>query len=152
MIALTENEYKEIHGACCPVCFCPDLEGASWESDGEIVWQTITCGNCGAIWSDVYLLHTYNDLEITEDKIKKVREKQLADILGLFEIESKIPISDAAVQVAQLLDIPKVGVKFLLDILVSENKLIVFLNDEGEETWYGLPPRRAGRRIKVLKK
>ena len=41
----------------CPKCDSENgISGGSWNSDGWIAWQTITCDDCNFEWYDIYTL------------------------------------------------------------------------------------------------
>ncbi len=50
--------YIERDGNGCPFCNDPDadISGGRFDSEADVVWQTITC-TCGAEWQDIYTLH-----------------------------------------------------------------------------------------------
>ena len=59
MAWITEKEYVEKGGLCCPCCGSHEIEGGSVEVSGGMAFQEITCGKCGAGWDDEYKLTGY---------------------------------------------------------------------------------------------
>jgi hypothetical protein len=48
----------------CPLCRRGDgMEGRNFNIDGLSVWQHLTCGNCGATWTEVYEASYREDIE-----------------------------------------------------------------------------------------
>lgn len=39
----------------CPNCGADDFEGGSWETDHNVVSQTVTCLTCNARWTEHYI-------------------------------------------------------------------------------------------------
>jgi hypothetical protein len=40
----------------CPFCGSVDIEGSSWDYDGDWTSQEVTCLECGGCWKDIYSL------------------------------------------------------------------------------------------------
>lgn len=47
----------------CLFCLSTNIEGGSFETGDDEVWQTITCNDCGRAWNDVY---TRKHVEVVE--------------------------------------------------------------------------------------
>jgi len=57
------SEYVLRKGLACPVCRSVDLQGQDVNiSEGEAT-QDVSCDECGATWTDVYILQSYRSLE-----------------------------------------------------------------------------------------
>ena len=39
----------------CPVCDSPQIEGGNVQIDGTEAWQPVSCLNCEASWTEVYV-------------------------------------------------------------------------------------------------
>lgn len=40
----------------CPICDSTDISGGSMEPGGNVIYQSVNCGNCDAEWTDIYYL------------------------------------------------------------------------------------------------
>jgi hypothetical protein len=58
---ITDKEYVDAGGSCCPSCKGKEIEGDAISVDGGIAWQEIKCLGCGASWNDLYTLTGYSD-------------------------------------------------------------------------------------------
>ena len=67
---------------CCPFCGGHSIEGSSWDLNGTIVYQTITCV-CGAEWMDEYKLCNIVMLYAPE-KVNMTKKKVGAVELSLY--------------------------------------------------------------------
>ena len=67
---LTNKQYVLAGGGTCPSCRGSDISGDSIEVDGTICWQPVSCGDCGANWTDVYKLTGYDNLETNTETEK----------------------------------------------------------------------------------
>lgn len=67
---LSEDKQKEYleHPSRCPVCNSGELEGGSYQGDGNHIFQNIHCLNCGALWDDVYTLTGIDDVKTKEEQ------------------------------------------------------------------------------------
>jgi C4-type Zn-finger protein len=59
----SSEEYAKSGGMECPVCEGSDLTTDQSKTYGQNIRQSVTCGDCDAIWTDVYTLSRYEDLE-----------------------------------------------------------------------------------------
>jgi len=56
---LTQDDVKDyVRGKYnkCPFCDSQDIEGHSWDYNGDWVSQEVTCIECGGCWEDIYSL------------------------------------------------------------------------------------------------
>lgn len=61
---LTQEQYVQKGGLICPICQANDsTEGSSIEIDCNVAYQDCNCLECGANWTDVYILSGYDNLE-----------------------------------------------------------------------------------------
>jgi hypothetical protein len=58
----SQRQYLEQSGSC-PVCQSQEIEGDSYEGDGDAIYMKITCLSCEATWQDVYRLTGYCELQ-----------------------------------------------------------------------------------------
>lgn len=61
---LTDEQYVKSGGSQCPHCHGTELTGSSFQAEGGIAWQEVTCYICSAEWTDQYKLIGYADLEL----------------------------------------------------------------------------------------
>lgn len=61
---ISQAEYKVDER--CPVCEDNQVEGGSVDISNGHAYQNITCLSCGALWTDVYNLHRYDNLHDDE--------------------------------------------------------------------------------------
>ena len=61
---MSSEEYVAKDGAVCPVCRCGgNLEAGRISGDATIAYSDVSCGDCGATWTDHWLLKGYGELE-----------------------------------------------------------------------------------------
>ena len=60
---MTEAQYTERRGLCCPSCGSGDLSANDLDSDETGAWQDVHCKHCGAEWKDSFSLTGYSYLE-----------------------------------------------------------------------------------------
>jgi hypothetical protein len=67
---------EEGEGCCCPVCGKHDSEGDSWEFAAGMVWQTVTCLDCGSSWDENYTFRDITDVlnMIEQDKADEISQ------------------------------------------------------------------------------
>jgi len=53
------EEYLQNGGDICPECQAEDVTAKMMEVDGMTAWQPVYCKECGAEWTDVYELQSY---------------------------------------------------------------------------------------------
>jgi transposase-like protein len=64
MAKLSVEEYVQHGGLKCPSCGAGNVEGQKGvEIDGGTAWQSVSCTDCDATWTDLYTLTGYDDLE-----------------------------------------------------------------------------------------
>jgi len=57
------KEYVDSGGVCCPFCGGNDLSSSSgYPTEDGIITQLISCGNCPAMWIDVFRLITIKEV------------------------------------------------------------------------------------------
>ena len=57
---MSDAEYAEAGGVCCPVCRSDNIEGISpFETTAGAATQDCACNQCGAHWTDSYTLTNY---------------------------------------------------------------------------------------------
>lgn len=57
---LSNAEFLELNGDCCPFCKSDEIEGGSFDVSGNIVSQEFSCNNCDAEWYNHYQLIGYS--------------------------------------------------------------------------------------------
>jgi hypothetical protein len=62
--AMSSEEYAECGYNQCPVCKSMELDAGVPDCDGKHVTQRVSC-ECGAEWTDLYVLEGYIDLEVS---------------------------------------------------------------------------------------
>jgi hypothetical protein len=60
---MSPEAYVHAGGGCCPVCRSGQIVGESFDTDAAQVWQRLRCQDCEAVWTAVYALQGYADLE-----------------------------------------------------------------------------------------
>lgn len=63
MKTVSSKAYAKKGGNACPVCGSESYEGGSVEIEGSEAFQPLNCIDCGAAWTDKYVLVGYVDLE-----------------------------------------------------------------------------------------
>ena len=61
---LTQEEYLKTKGTRCPNCFSENVFPFSLDFCVDIVEGSAECRDCGAEWTDIYVLRAYKDLEL----------------------------------------------------------------------------------------
>jgi C4-type Zn-finger protein len=56
---LTNKQYLEARGNCCPSCKSHAISAGSVEADGLYGWAPVCCDYCGYRWVDFYMLTGY---------------------------------------------------------------------------------------------
>lgn len=59
----TPEQYAEDNGTRCPCCGGAQLSGGFVEIEAGAASQGISCDDCGAEWTDTYVLTGYRNLE-----------------------------------------------------------------------------------------
>ena len=54
--SITDKEYVEKGGNCCPFCGSDEIEGGSCDFEGSTVTVEVGCLVCDEEWDDVYSL------------------------------------------------------------------------------------------------
>ena len=60
---MTPEAYVKAGGGCCPVCRSGQTAGESFDVEAAQVWQRVCCLDGEAVWTEVYSLQGYEDLE-----------------------------------------------------------------------------------------
>ncbi|RQR65558.1 hypothetical protein DIE18_03675 [Burkholderia sp. Bp9125] len=60
---MTDAQYVDRRGLCCPSCGSGDISGNGLEADETGAWQDVHCKHCGAEWKDSFSLTGYSHLE-----------------------------------------------------------------------------------------
>ncbi len=66
MRRMTIKQYIYNNGQKCIFCGREDLRGDSTEISSGQAAQSVTCGICGASWTDVYILNNVVNIEKPE--------------------------------------------------------------------------------------
>ena len=88
---MTPEIYVKACGGCCPVCRSGQTAGESFDVEAAQVWQRIRCLDCEAMWTDVYALQGYEDLELPaqvpeEEQARLLREMLLDRHLNPYDV------------------------------------------------------------------
>ena len=61
---MTQKEYSETGGVRCPACRLEATRNGGQDFDGQrgMTWE-YSCDECGATWTETWLLTGYTDLE-----------------------------------------------------------------------------------------
>ena len=62
------NEEFVASGGLCPFCGSDEVEGDSFDVEGDIVHQESCCNACDSEWSAGYKLHDYVTVNNTQEK------------------------------------------------------------------------------------
>jgi hypothetical protein len=80
---MTPEAYVTACGGCCPVCRSGQTAGESFDTEAAQVWQRVRCLDCEAMWTDVYSLQGYEDLErpvqVPEEEHARLLREMLLD-------------------------------------------------------------------------
>ena len=63
-----KKTYIKNGGRGCGVCGHWDLNGGEVSIECGAAIQEVTCSNCGASWTDVYILHHVEEIDLSEVK------------------------------------------------------------------------------------
>jgi hypothetical protein len=116
---MTDAQYIAIKGVRCPSCGSSDVSGSHLEVDAGTAFQPMTCSECGANWSDSYVLSGYSDLdggidfESVESVVEDVRSR--GKKYG-FSVDSEAQARECVGESCEVLDI---------DLRESEVKIAV---------------------------
>ena len=88
---LSPEAYVHAGGGCCPVCRSGQIVGDSFDTDAAQVWQRLRCLDCEAVWTAVYVLQGYTDLERPgaipqEEQARLLREVLLNRNLNPYDV------------------------------------------------------------------
>jgi hypothetical protein len=65
---ISDHDYAKLHkGLACPACLGKDLDAerlceTCMTPDGEFIFRTVNCENCGASWDELYRIEGYQGL------------------------------------------------------------------------------------------
>lgn len=62
--AISPEAYADTGYSACPICQSQSLDTGVPDCDGKYVTQRVSC-ECGAEWTDIYVLEGYIDLEVS---------------------------------------------------------------------------------------
>lgn len=68
-------------GGCCPVCHSGEIAGDSFDAEAAQVWQRLRCLDCEVVWTAVYALQGYADLERPGEMPPEEQERLLREVL-----------------------------------------------------------------------
>ena len=57
-----KHDHVQGGGHCCPYCGCESLDGDSFDCDGGVVTQEVTCLECDAVWENTYSLTSLREV------------------------------------------------------------------------------------------
>ena len=60
---MSPEAYVHVCGGCCPACRSGQIVGERFDAEAAQVWQRLRCLDCEAVWTAVYALQGYADLE-----------------------------------------------------------------------------------------
>jgi len=88
---MSQEAYTQAGGGCCPVCRSGQIEGDSFDTEAVQVWQRLHCLDCTAVWTAVYALQGYTDLERPgaippEEQARLLREVLLNRNLNPYDV------------------------------------------------------------------
>jgi len=52
----SRERYYLTHSSCCPICDSENISAGSIDMGDDSAWQSVTCMECGAEWTDIYNL------------------------------------------------------------------------------------------------
>lgn len=105
---MTDAQYIAIKGVRCPSCGSSDVTGSHLEVDAGTAFQPMTCSECGANWSDSYVLTGYAnleggiDFEAVETVVEDVRSR--GKMYG-FSVDSGAQAREVVSESCEVLDI-----------------------------------------------
>ena len=63
MTLMTDKQYVQWGGSCCPRCRNTKIEAGPLSADGPQAWSKVECKTCGYEWREVYTLSFYEEIE-----------------------------------------------------------------------------------------
>ena len=78
---MSPEAYLHACGGCCPVCRSGQIVGESFDAEAAQVWQRLRCLDCEAVWTAVYALQGYADLERPGMIPQKEQARLLREVL-----------------------------------------------------------------------
>lgn len=81
-VELTNKQYMDCVGTCCPVCHAQEGEHTTFtrdqlQAEGDFATQLVTCQACESTWNDLFKLSdleicSYGDRSMTAADLKKI--------------------------------------------------------------------------------
>lgn len=70
MEKMTNEQYVEAGGICCPYCKCANIRVTSRIETGDTIhaFQDCKCNNCGKEWTEEYVLTGYTESDNSDDE------------------------------------------------------------------------------------
>lgn len=56
LTAADAKAYVERGAGLCPFCDSHSITGGSFDVSDNVVWQSVDCADCNAVWQDIYYL------------------------------------------------------------------------------------------------
>jgi len=108
---MTPEAYVQACGGCCPVCRSGQIAGDSFDTEAAQVWQRVRCLDCEAMWTAVYALQGYEDLERPVQVPEEEQARLLREVLRNRDINPSDVLDLAAGVEAALLALPAIQEK-----------------------------------------
>ena len=105
---MSPEAYVHAGGGCCPVCRSGHIVGDSFDTDAAQVWQRLHCLDCEAIWTAVYALQGYEDLERLAPVPQEEQARLLREVLRNRDLNPHDVLDLAAGVEAALLGLPAI--------------------------------------------
>ena len=80
-LLMSPEAYVHACGGCCPVCRSGQIVGERFDAEAAQVWQRLRCLDCEAVWTAVYALQGYADLECPEAMPQEEQARLLREVL-----------------------------------------------------------------------
>lgn len=95
-------------GGCCPVCRSGQIVGKSFDADAAQVWQRVCCLDCEAVWTAVYSLQGYAELERPAQVPEEEQARLVREVLLDRDLNPDDVLALAAGMEAALLGLPAI--------------------------------------------
>ena len=105
---MTPEAYVKACGGCCPVCRSGQVAGESFDAEAAQVWQRLRCLDCEAVWTDIYSLQRYEDLERPAQVPEEEQARLLREVLRNHDLNPSDVLDLAAGVEAALLALPAI--------------------------------------------
>ena len=100
--------YVQACGGCCPVCRSGQIAGDSFDAEAAQVGQRLRCLDCEAMWTAVYALQGYEDLERPAQVPAEEHARLLREVLRNRDLNPSDVLDLAAGVEAALLALPAI--------------------------------------------